>query len=101
MAQRNRFSRKQHKKASYATRSAAPQEARRPLERKPPTQYGKPFILLEDIEKNTFEYASGAWVPYALTIAQCREEDCQVKALPQKVNGKTRYEIRSPLPMES
>jgi hypothetical protein len=35
-------------------------------------------------------------VPYALSIAQCRR-DGQVKELPQKIGGKTRYEIRLPL----
>ena len=68
-----------------------------PHKRTPPTQFGKPFVLLEDEGKNTFEYARGAWVPYALSIAQCRV-DYQVTELPQKVNGKTRYEIRLPLP---
>jgi len=62
-----------------------------------PTQYGKPFILLEDESYNTYEYALGAWVPYGMSIAQCRQEFL-VKELPQKVNGKTRYEIRCPLP---
>lgn len=65
-------------------------------DRKAPTKYGKPFILLEDKSYNTFEYSAGAWVPYALSIAQCRE-DYLVKELPQKVNGKTRYEIRCPV----
>ena len=32
-----------------------------------------------------------------MSIAQCRQ-DCLVKELPQKVNGKTRYEVRCPLP---
>lgn len=99
MAQRNRFSNQQRKKSNYARRDAPPPEPPRSLERKAPTQYGTPFILLEDTEKNTFEYAAGSWVPYTLSIAECRAE-CQVKELPQKVNGKTRYEIRLPLPAE-
>jgi len=57
--------------------------------------YGKAFILMEDLQKNTFEYVKGAWVPHAMTIAECRV-DCQVKELPQKVNGMTRYEVRCP-----
>jgi hypothetical protein len=81
-------------------RSEPPREAPVPLERKPPVQYGKAFIILEDRNKNTFEYANGAWIPYAMSIAQCKK-DCQVKELPQKVNDKTRYEIRAPLPTES
>jgi hypothetical protein len=68
------------------------------MEPKPPKQYGKPFVLLEDADRNTFEFTAGAWVPYGLTIAQCRR-DCLVKELPQKVNGNTRYEVRSALPM--
>ena len=45
------------------------------------TTYGKPFIVMEDGEKNTFEYREG----------------CQVKLLPQKLNGKVRYEVRRPV----
>jgi hypothetical protein len=67
-----------------------------PREPQAPKQYGKAFILLEDGEKNTFEFTAGAWVPYGLTIAQCRR-DYLVKELPQKVNGNTRYEVRPPL----
>ena len=63
---------------------------------KPPVQYGKPFILLEDSDKKTFEYKSGARVPYTMSIAECRQ-DCQVKELPQKVNRMTRYEVRCPV----
>ncbi len=97
MAQRPRFNRKQ-KKHPTSTRSATVARQPQPAyERKAPPQYGKPFVLLEDLDKKTFEYANGAWVPYALSIAECRQE-CQVKELPQKVNDKTRYEVRCPLP---
>jgi hypothetical protein len=65
-------------------------------EKKIPVVYGQPFILLEDEQKNTFEYKGGAWVPHTMTIAQCRV-DCQVKELSQKINRMTRYEIRSPV----
>jgi hypothetical protein len=61
-----------------------------------PKQYGKPFIVLEDAQKRTFIYKSGAWVPHDRTIAQCRM-DCEVKELPQKVNQMTRYEVRCPI----
>jgi len=64
------------------------------FERKSPTRYGKPFILLEDMEKNTFEFRGGQWVAHSMSIAECRENS-QVKELPQKVNGMTRYEIRN------
>ena len=94
----NRFNRKPNKSGPAARRSEAPRTAPVPFELKPPKQYGKAFVLLEDTEKNTFEFASGAWIPYGLTIAQCRR-DCLVKELPQKVNGNTRYEVRNPLPV--
>ena len=62
-------------------------------ERQPKPVYGKPFVLLEDDRKNTFEFVGGAWVPYSRSIAECRL-DCQVTALAQKVNNMTRYEVR-------
>ena len=58
--------------------------------------YGKPFILMEDADKNTFIYRAGAWVPYESSIAECRQT-CQVKALPQGVGKMTRYEVRAPI----
>lgn len=64
---------------------------------KPRVEYGKPFTLLENESKTTFEYKTGAWVPYEMTIAECRLQNCQVKQLPQKVNSMTRYEVRLPL----
>jgi hypothetical protein len=57
--------------------------------------YGKPFILMEDADKNTFVYKAGAWVAYEASIAECRRT-CQVKALPQGVGKMTRYEVRCP-----
>ncbi|MGV3486316.1 MAG: hypothetical protein ACO1RT_17990 [Planctomycetaceae bacterium] len=65
-------------------------------ERKEPVEYGNPFIVMEDAEKNTFAYNGSAWVGYRMTMAECRLE-CQVKELPQKVNGKVRYEVREPI----
>ena len=62
----------------------------------PPVNYGTPFIVLEDEEKNTFVYSGGEWVPYATSIAECRKS-CQVKELPQRLNRKVRYEIRCPV----
>jgi len=59
-------------------------------------QYGKPFILLEDENKSTYEFKAGKWVEHGMTIAECRVE-CQVKVLPQKLKNMTRYEIRSPI----
>jgi hypothetical protein len=63
-----------------------------PPEKKVPLVYGKPFVVLEDDHKRTFVYVRGGWVSHTRTIAQCRE-DSQVKELPQKINGMTRYEI--------
>jgi hypothetical protein len=65
-------------------------------ELKPKVEYGKLFIVMEDADKNTFFYNGSAWVPYKMTMAQCRAE-CLVKELPQKVNGKVRYEVREPI----
>jgi hypothetical protein len=70
------------------------------LERKPPVKYGKPFVVLEDVQKSTFVYQGGQWVRHEKTIAECRA-DCQVKELSQKINGMTRYEICSPVPTAS
>jgi len=66
------------------------------VEKKPPVEYGKPFIVLEDDQKSTFIYKGGQWLRHTTTIAECRH-DCQVKELPQKINGMTRYEVCSPL----
>jgi hypothetical protein len=97
MAHKRQYNRKPNKRTSSGPRTSVPQAPRVVYERKPPVQYGKPFVLLEDESKNTFEYSSGTWTPYELSIAQCRQ-DYMVKELPQKVNGKTRYEVRCPLP---
>ena len=40
------------------------------VERQAPTVYGKPFILMEDGEKNTFIYKAGAW-SQGLTLIHC------------------------------
>lgn len=61
-----------------------------------PKRYGKPFVLLEDTAKQTFEFQNGAWVPYGRSIAECRT-DCQVTQLAQKVNNMTRYQVCLPL----
>lgn len=97
MAQRNRFSGRRPQR----TRSAAPPVAARPVwEKKAPVQYGKPFVLLEDEQKQTFVFQAGNWVAHAMSIAECRQS-CQVKELPQKVNGMNRFEIRCPTTMNS
>jgi hypothetical protein len=97
MAQKHRFhNRKSGKSPTPPLRQNLTREVPMRMEPKPPVQYGKPFVLLEDAEMKTFEFVAGAWIPYGLTIAQCRR-DCLVKELSQKVNGKTRYEIRSPI----
>ena len=100
MAKKSRFTQRRQKRRSTTPHSSAPREAPRSFEKKPPVQYGKPFVLLEDANKNTFEYKSGAWIPHAMSIAECRVE-CQVNELPQKVNSMTRYEIRYPVSAEA
>jgi hypothetical protein len=86
-----------HQIKRHNNRSAAPAPpAIRVPERKPVIRYGKPFIVLEDGQKKTFVFAGGKWQPHTATIAQCRV-DCQVKQLPQKINGMIRYEICEPV----
>lgn len=95
MAQKHRF----HQQRKKIRGSAPPPPAlRQPLvmERKVPVEYGKPFIVMEDEQANTFIFKAGAWVPHTMSIAECRQ-DCQVKELPQKVNRMTRYEVRCPV----
>jgi hypothetical protein len=98
MAQRNRFN-NQRGRSSRGPRPAAVERPAIP-ERKPPKSYGKPFIILEDEHKNAFKYGNGAWLPYPMTISQCRQEGV-VEQLPQKINGMTRYEVRLPLTEET
>lgn len=59
--------------------------------------YGKPYVVMEDDRKQTFIFDGGAWVAYARSIAQCREEQCQVKQLSQRLNNMTRFEVSDPL----
>jgi len=95
MAQKHRFHQQRNKRA------AGPPVMRRELpvyEPKPEVEYGKAFMVLEDATKQTFEFKDGEWVPFALSIAECKREGI-VKELPQKVNKRTRYEIRMPVGM--
>jgi hypothetical protein len=62
-----------------------------------PKQYGKPFVVMEDAQRQTFIYEGGAWIAYGRTIAECRADQCLVKQLAQKVNNMTRYEVSLPL----
>ncbi|MBL9095212.1 MAG: hypothetical protein JNL96_28595 [Planctomycetaceae bacterium] len=94
MAQRRSYqSNRRH--SSPRAAAAAPPPTPRPV-KQPPKQYGKPFILLEDEKKNTFEFQGGSWVAYPRSVAECRI-DCDVKELSQKVNRMTRYEVRLPI----
>lgn len=72
-------------------------EARAPYVPAPPVTYGKPVLILEDTARHTFEFKGGEWVPFAMSIAECRR-GCLVKELPQKINSMTRYEVRLPVP---
>jgi hypothetical protein len=96
MAKKNQYGAKKAKK--NLTRDGRPAMVREVpvFVRKEKVEYGKVFIVMEDTEKNTFAYNGSAWVPFSMTMADCRVQ-CQVKALPQKVNGKTRYEVRAPV----
>jgi len=96
MAQKRRFN---PNKRQLARSPADTRMLRLPpevTERRAPIEYGKPFIVMEDAAKQTFIFKGGAWVPHAESIADCRQS-CQVKLLPQKVNGRTRYEVRCPV----
>ncbi len=94
MARRRHHQNKRPKSRGAA--NPAPERAALPLiEKKPPVVYGKPFILLENAQKITFIFNGGQWVQHSRSIAECRQ-DSQVKELPQKINGMTRYEICSP-----
>jgi hypothetical protein len=96
MAQKRRFN--HNKRQAARLPSSDTRSLRRPpefTERAPPVVYGKPFIIVEDADKNTFVFQAGNWVAYSASIAECRQT-CQVKELPQRVNGRTRYEVRVP-----
>ncbi len=96
MAQKHRFHNQRGRSGTRTASHAAPAEPRPVFEKKPPTIYGKPIIVLEDESKSTFEFQQGAWIPFSMNIAECRR-DCLVKELPQKVNRMTRYEVRCPV----
>jgi hypothetical protein len=88
----------QGKRPKHRGGAAPPPAVRTPptlAERKPPVVYGKPFVLLEDTQKATFIFKSGKWVQHVSSIAECKI-DCQVKQLPQQINGMTRYEVCAP-----
>jgi hypothetical protein len=95
MAPKRRFN--QHKRTGgrFSPETRSLQRPPVTVERQAPIVYGKPFIVLEDREKNTFVFKAGAWVPHSESIADCRKT-CQVKELPQRVNQMIRYEIRCP-----
>jgi hypothetical protein len=85
------------KRPARASREPTPLLPRVVPEKAAPIVYGKPFTLLEDKNKLTFEFSGGAWVRYAMSIAECRENNCQVQRLPQEVNSMIRYEVRAPI----
>ena len=87
----NRGRQKHHSRHAAPLSTPAP----RPVKAPPPV-YDRPIIILEDAQKNTFEFVAGAWVPYARSIAECRV-DGQVTQLAQKVNNMVRYEVRLPI----
>jgi hypothetical protein len=95
MAPNRRFH--QHKRAGgrFAPETRSLQRPPAFVERQAPVVYGKPFIVMEDEQKNTFIFKAGTWVAHSSSIAECRQS-CQVKQLAQRVNGMIRYEIRCP-----
>jgi hypothetical protein len=96
MAQKRRFN--HNKRQASRLPNSDTRSLRRPpefTERAAPVVYGKPFIIVEDAEKNTFVFQAGEWVAYSASIAECRQT-CQVKELPQRLNNRTRYEVRVP-----
>ncbi len=96
MAHQNRFNHNRKRPSRPARSAVADAPAFEIPAKKPPVALGKAFVILEDESKVTFEYRSGAWVPFGRTIAQLREEG-EAKELPQKINKMTRYEVRLPL----
>lgn len=96
MAQKHRFQNQRSRRGGRRPAPSAPAEPRPVYEKKIPVVYGKPITVLEDESKGTFEFQQGAWIPYPMSIAECRRQ-CLVKELPQKVNRMTRYEIRCPV----
>ena len=95
MAQKRRVFSKRNNKRNDRPSYVRPEPAA-PYVPKPVVTYGKPTMLLEDTLRNTFEFKAGTWVPFAMSIAECRR-DCLVKELSQKVNQMTRYEVRFPV----
>lgn len=96
MARKNRY---QHygkrKGGGSAAASRPPPLTSSTMERRPATVYGNTITILEAADKSTFVFKNGDWVPYSMTIAECREAR-QVTELPQKVKQMTRYEVRPP-----
>lgn len=95
MAQRRHFNQNRRKHPSRGS-NLPPTAAPTPLPRSTPKRYGTAFVLMENDQKQAFQYQNGAWVEFERSIADCRV-DCQVKQLSQKVNNMTRYEIRPEL----
>ncbi len=99
MAKHHRNYNKKNDRPPRTGSNAAPREATVIPQRRAPVVYGKPFILMEDAQKVTFTFKSGTWTAHAVSIAEYRESS-QVKLLPQKVNGMSRYEVRCPVSAE-
>jgi len=93
LAQRRRFNQNKRQIARAAPENRGLRYPPEIVERQLPKVYGKPFIVIEDVEKNTFIYSAGTWVPHSATIAECRQLG-QVKELPQRLNRMIRYEVR-------
>jgi hypothetical protein len=97
MRRNKRFQNRPKKRQAHGSHAPPPLAPLVAAERAPALKYGKPFTLLEDESKATFQFTAGSWIPYSMTIAECRQNNCQVRELPQKVNRMTRYEVRCPV----
>ncbi len=100
MGKKRRYNDKRHAVRPFTPPPPAPERRAAAAERRAKTEYDKPFILLEDSNKDTFEFKAGQWARHAMSIAEYRENSL-VKELAQKVNGMTRYEIRYPVSQDT
>jgi hypothetical protein len=100
MGKKRRYNDKRNAVRPFTPPPPAPERRAAAAEKRAKTEYDKPFILLEDSNKDTFEFKAGQWARHPMSIAEYRENSL-VKELAQKVNGMTRYEIRYPVSQDA
>jgi len=98
MAQKHRFHQQRNKR--FAGPPAPRREAPPAYEPKPPVEYGKMFMVIEDASKQTFEFKDGEWVPFPLSIAECKREGL-VKEPPKKSTSAPATKFGCPSPASS